>query len=88
MTSLKKTIEQKIVDSLDPIFLEIIDQSDLHKGHLENTGHTETHFKVTIVSKAFDGLTHLERHRLIHNLLKEEIPRIHALSLCLREAEK
>jgi stress-induced morphogen len=42
----------------------------------------ETHFRVEIVSAAFDGLSRIERQRLVHQLLAAELAgRVHALSL-------
>ena len=66
---------------LDAIFqshhLEIIDESEQHnvpKG-------SESHFKIIIVSKQFNGLRQLQRHRLVFDAIKEETPIIHAISL-------
>ena len=43
---------------------------------------SETHFSVTIVSPMFEGVKLIERHRLVQNLLSEELKcNVHALSI-------
>ena len=52
--------------------LEIIDESHKHAGHAAMSSHgraSETHFKVVIVSDAFEGKQLIERHREVNNLL-------------------
>ena len=43
--------------------------------------HSETHFKIVIVSDDFKGQNLLARHRKINEILKEEIAQIRAMSL-------
>lgn len=70
------------LDQLSPILLEITDQSYLHTNHFEQAKAAETHFKIKIVSKAFNNLSLIKRHKIIYNLLAKELATsIHALSL-------
>jgi BolA family transcriptional regulator, general stress-responsive regulator len=73
----KNLIETKL-QPLRPQFLEIINES--HK-HSVAEG-SESHFKVTIVSENFNGKMLLARHRMVNNILADELSQsIHALVL-------
>ncbi len=76
------TIRQKLTDKLAPIRLEIVDELHRHAGHAGARPEGETHFAVTIVSAAFDGLGRVARQRLVYQILADELAaRVHALSL-------
>ncbi|WP_316862954.1 BolA family protein [uncultured Cohaesibacter sp.] len=80
--TVKKNIENKLNNQLHPTMLEVIDESDLHRGHLHARPEGETHFHIRLSSPAFDGLSRVEAHRLVHDSLKEELKeQIHALRL-------
>jgi BolA protein len=75
-------IQQKLTAAFSPIHLEIIDDSQHHKGHAGHDPRGETHFKVKIVSAAFTGLSRVARHRLVYESLAEELKeRLHALNI-------
>ncbi|WP_296593808.1 BolA family protein [Methylophaga sp.] len=77
--STQQKLEQAL-QQLDPIQLQITDDSHLHAGHAGNTG--GGHFTVFIVSDAFAGLSLIKRHRLIYDAAAELLPSaIHALSI-------
>ncbi|ARG98029.1 BolA family protein [Legionella micdadei] len=81
----KERISQLISEELKPIFLEVVDES---KNHHVPEG-AETHFKLSIVTEKFIGLTKIARHRLINNLLIEERNKgLHALSMHLYTPEE
>ena len=66
--------------ALQPIDLEIQDDSALHAGHKGNTG--GGHFTLKIVSSQFSQKSQIIRHRLIYQALTDLIPQqIHALSI-------
>lgn len=74
-------IKQKLTETLQPVLIEIIDDSAAHAGHAgarEGGGH----FNVTVVSESFDGKSLVQRHQLIYqalaDLMKSEI---HALGI-------
>ena len=71
---------------LAPSELEIIDESESHRGHGGWREGGETHFRIRMTSPRFDGLNRLARHRLVHQTLGDIVPRIHALALELSES--
>jgi len=80
------TIQDKIRDllnkTLDIHFLKIIDDTSLHKGHLEAKKNKGGHFKLQIVSKDFQGRSPLERHQMVYKALAELMDvEIHALAI-------
>jgi BolA protein len=80
---MRERIEGILQNSFAPTVLEVIDESYKHQGHIGNSGFEqgESHFKITIKSHAFDGLTRLECHRLIYQKLGGIMQKIHALSI-------
>jgi BolA-like protein 1 len=80
----KDRIREKLEKSLSPVELQIEDISHLHKGHAAMIGQSnaETHFNVRIVSEEFQGKSLVKRHRLVYDLLREELNcGLHALSI-------
>ena len=71
---------------LAPLQLEIIDESESHRGHGGWREGGETHFRIRMASPRFAGLTRVARHRLVHQTLGDIVPRIHALALDLSES--
>jgi BolA protein len=83
--SMTDRITAKLRDGLDPIELEVIDESDQHKGHGGWREGGETHFRVVVRAGAFTGLSRLDRHRRINALLADELAgRVHALAVVAR----
>jgi len=83
----RSRIEQKLRDVLHPVELDVIDQSAAHAGHAGASG--GGHFRVLVVSDAFEGMTAVQRQRRIYEILAEEMKSaIHALSMsCLSRSE-
>lgn len=79
-------IRDKLEKELRPVVLEVEDISYQHAGHAGVRGSDgETHFNVKIVSKEFEGKSLVKRHRLIYDLLQEELQNgLHALSIVAR----
>ena len=70
------------LQALQPKHLELVDNSHEHAGHAGNTGDgVESHFTLSIVADAFDGLNLVKRHQLIYMMLGEVMPKIHALQI-------
>jgi len=77
-----QAIESKIKAELEPARLDIEDESARHHGHAGARPEGESHFRVTVVSAKFEGLSRLARQRLVYRLLADEINSdIHALAL-------
>lgn len=77
-----KEIEAKLNEHLTPARLEIKDESARHHGHAGARSEGESHFKVTVVSATFEGMSRIERQRLVYRLLADEVKSdIHALAL-------
>ena len=66
---------------LDPVRLEVIDESEDHRGHAGYQDGGQSHFRVRMTSGAFAGLSRIQQHRLVHQTLGDVVPRIHALAL-------
>ena len=65
-----------------PTRLDIIDDSDTHRGHAGHREGGESHFTVIIESAAFAGLGRVERQRCVNKVLAEDLAGpVHALSL-------
>lgn len=75
-------IENKLRAELDPVRLEIRDDSERHHGHAGWRPGGETHFNVVVVSTAFEGRNRVARQRLVYEILAEELAeKVHALQL-------
>lgn len=75
--SIQSVIESKLNDKMNTSVLKIENESQMHSGPA-----TDSHFKITIVSDDFDGMMLLARHRMINEILKEELSgTIHALTM-------
>jgi BolA protein len=80
--SVAAAIEEKLRRSFAPSRLEVVDESHLHAGHAGSRPGGETHFRVTIVSARFVGLTRVARQRMVYDVLADELAGpVHALSL-------
>ncbi|RYH07670.1 BolA family transcriptional regulator [Tropicimonas sp. IMCC6043] len=77
-------ITQKLTERFSPSAIEVIDESEKHRGHSGFREGGETHFHVMLRSAEFDGLSRVARHRAVHASLGSDlVGRIHALSLDL-----
>jgi BolA protein len=78
----KHAITNKLREAFTPESLDVIDESHLHEGHSGHRPGGETHFRVYIVSNAFEGKSRIERHRMINATLAEELAgSVHALAI-------
>ncbi|MBI4310109.1 MAG: BolA family transcriptional regulator [Candidatus Omnitrophica bacterium] len=79
----KVKIEQALKDAFAPVYLNVMDEGAKHIGH---AGAKEGgHFRVEIVSDAFNGKKLLERHRMVYAALEHLKSSIHALSIQARQ---
>ena len=80
--TMKERITRKLTDGLSPVALEVVDDSQKHHGHSGWREGGETHFQVRVVSALFAGLSRVQRHRMVNEILAEELKeRVHALAL-------
>lgn len=72
-------IQAKIVDALNPAYLNIENESHNHGGPA-----TESHFKLTVAADEFSDLSAVKRHQRVYGILAEELKgSVHALALHL-----
>jgi|TARA_B110001454_G_scaffold67508_1_gene65745 BolA protein len=75
--TMEQTIRNKIEQNLAPGTLEILNESHMHSGPAANS-----HFKLTVVSSAFEGKRPVARHQLVYKVLADELAgEVHALAL-------
>jgi len=80
-----ENITAKLVAAFAPKALEVIDDSEKHRGHGGWREGGETHFHVVMRSKAFNGKSRLEAQRAVNHVLSEELAGpVHALTLDVR----
>ena len=81
MGTVQNLITEKLRRELDPEHLDVVNESHMHNV----PPGSESHFKVIVVSAAFDGLMLVKRHRLVNGVLADELQNsIHALALHTR----
>ena len=74
-------IRERLTAALDPVDLEVIDESHLHAGHA-GARSGGGHYAVTIVSPRFRGENMVARHRMVYEALGNAMgSEIHALSI-------
>ena len=80
--STRDTIINKLREAFLPESLDVADESHLHEGHAGHRPGGETHFRVYIVSAAFEGKSRVDRHRMINAILAVELAgSVHALAI-------
>jgi BolA protein len=78
-------MRSKLAAAFAPDALDVIDESESHRGHGGWREGGETHFRIRMVSAAFDGLSRVERHRAVNRAVAEELAGgVHALALDLK----
>lgn len=75
-------IEKRLVAALAPEQLEVVDDSEKHRGHAGHDARGESHFTVRIVSAAFEGQGRIARQRMVNAALGDLLrDRVHALAM-------
>ncbi|WP_025313220.1 BolA family protein [Roseicyclus elongatus] len=81
MTRTEK-IRSRLQEAFAPRVLDVVDESESHRGHAGYQEGGESHFRVRIESEKFAGLSRIAQHRAVHDALgKELVAEIHALAL-------
>lgn len=80
--SAEQRLREKLMIALEPTRLDVVNESELHAGHRSSPGTGQSHFRVLVVSPKFTGLSRVERHRLVNDVIADELDGgIHALAL-------
>ncbi|MEM7525112.1 MAG: BolA family protein [Pseudomonadota bacterium] len=80
--SVAQEIETKLLAAYAPSEIEVIDESEQHRGHGGWREGGETHFRVRMTAAAFADMNRVARSRAVHNTLAEELAGpVHALAL-------
>jgi BolA family transcriptional regulator, general stress-responsive regulator len=75
--------------ALDPVAVELVDESSQHAGHSGWKPGGGTHWRLTIVSPRFAGQPTVARHRMVYQALGELMQDpIHALAITARAPEE
>jgi BolA protein len=76
-------LDLRLRQRLDPVALEVLDESAAHHGHVGANGTgSGTHFRVRITSHLFTGKSPVARHRLVYDALQDFIDQgLHALAI-------
>jgi len=78
-------MRRRLAEALSPTRIELIDDSEKHRGHGGYNPAGESHFSLLIESPLFQGKSRVERQRLVHAALGELVgERVHALSIRAR----
>lgn len=76
---------RRLNSALSPISVQLVDDSEKHRGHGGYNPEGESHFTLVIESAAFAGKSRVERQRMIYAALGELMQeRVHALSIRAR----
>lgn len=85
MTRAQK-IEAALQAAFAPRVLDVVDDSEAHRGHAGFQEGGESHFNVHVESENFQGLSRISKHRAVHAAIGPELmSEIHALALTIRE---
>ena len=84
--SIEGTVRNRIAAKLDAAFaparLEVVDESENHRGHGGWREGGATHFCVRIAAAAFAGTSRVQRHRMVNEVLADELAGgVHALAI-------
>ncbi|MHA6263920.1 BolA family protein [Arenibacterium sp. CAU 1754] len=80
--SVTDEIKSRLETAFSPSVLDVVDDSERHRGHAGYQDGGESHFNVRIRAAAFAGQSRIARHRAVHSALGSDlVSRIHALAL-------
>jgi BolA protein len=86
--SIAETIRARLA-ALEPKALELVDESEMHRGHAGYREGGGTHWRLSIVSPRFAGQPTVARHRMVYQALGSLMPDpIHALAITARSPEE
>ena len=75
--------------TLEPVELDLVDESEQHRGHAGYAAGGSTHWRLSIVSPRFSGQSVVARHRMVYQALGNLMQNpIHALAITARTPEE
>lgn len=74
--TLQTEIEARMQTAFAPSVLWVENESHMHAGPA-----TESHFKITLVTAVFEGVSRVKRHQAVYRVMGEYMQQIHALAL-------
>ena len=75
--------------TLQPERIELVDESEAHRGHAGYREGGNTHWRLTIIAPAFAGKPTVARHRMVYQALGELMQHpIHALAINARAPDE
>jgi BolA protein len=78
-------MRRRLDSALSPTRIELVDDSEKHRGHGGYNPAGESHFSLLIESTAFVGKSRVERQRMVYSALGELMDeRVHALAIRAR----
>jgi BolA protein len=78
----EEQITIKLRRAFAPVALEVVNDSHRHAGHGGSPRTGESHFSIKVVSESFAGKSRVERHRMVNEVLAEELAgKVHALAI-------
>ncbi len=84
---LHDALVQALTTQLEPVVLELVDDSAAHAGHAG--ARAGAHFNLRIVSARFAGLPRISRHRLVYDALRPWMAEgVHALAIDARTPDE
>ena len=86
---MQERIVARLKEALDPVSLDVVDESDRHAGHAGARPGGGTHYRVRVVSARFERQSRIERHRLVYDVLAAEFADgLHALALVAKAPDE
>ena len=86
--SVERTIRERLA-ALEPQAVDLVDESETHRGHAGYREGGGTHWRLSIVSPRFTGQSTLARHRMIYQALGSLMQHpVHALAITARSPEE
>ena len=86
--SLATEIKERLA-ALEPLELELTDESESHRGHAGYRDGGGTHWRLAIVSPRFAGQSVVARHRMVYQALGNLMQNpIHAIAITARAPEE
>ena len=64
----RKSLEKKLKNAFQPTWFQVLNESNMHNV----PPNSESHFKVIVVSAAFNKKSRIERHQMINAILNDK----------------